>query len=125
MPSDASGFGQMVGNHAQWRSRVPTPFISVTNSHRVVQWQISIRNRPGIMVGIIDTATLVDLLDGQVWEMYELMNHFGVNPPGKCHWKSFEDEYLCGLQIPDCAVLEICEPKIFPRMAEIYLEGRE
>lgn len=125
MPSNASDFGRMVGNHAQWRGRVPTPFISVTDSQQVVRWQISIRNRPGIMVAIIDTSIFVDLLEGQVWQMDEVMNHFGVKPPGTCHWKSFEDEYLCGLQIPECAVLEVCDPKVFFVMAEIYLDGRK
>lgn len=124
MPSNAFEFGQMVGNHAQWRSRVPTPFISVTDSQQVVQWQISIRNRPGIMVAIIDTSIYVDLLEGQVWQMHELMAYFGVQPPGTCRWKSFEDEYLCGLLIPESAVLEVCDPKVFVRMAEIYLDGK-
>lgn len=77
------------------------------------------------MVAIIDTALLVNVLDAQVWEMHELMNHFGVKPPGTCRWKSFKDEYLCGLRIPECAVLEVCEPKIFFKMAEVYLAGRE
>ncbi|KAL0639491.1 hypothetical protein Q9L58_001520 [Maublancomyces gigas] len=125
MPSNASEFGQMVGNHAQWRGRVPTPFISVTDSQQVVRWQISIRNRPGVMVAIIDTSIFVDLLEGQVWQMDEVMNHFGVKPPGTCRWKSFEDEYLCGLQIPECAVLQVCEPKVFFMMAEIYLDERK
>lgn len=123
MPSDPSEFGRMIGNHAQWRSRVQTPFISVTDSERVVRWHLSIRNRSGIMVAIINTEVLVDLLNIQVWQMHAVMDHFGVKPPGRSYRSTFDNEYLCGLRIPEAAVLAVCEPKLFDRMAEIYSGG--
>lgn len=76
------------------------------------------------MVAIIDTAILVDQLGVQVWEVDEAMDHFGIDPPGNCSRRTFDDEYICGLRIPLLAILGVCEPHLFEEMAEEYLLER-
>lgn len=124
MPHTPLEFRNVLERHVDWRCRLTTSFISMTDNPHAVDWQVAIRERVrrrNIMIAIIDTAALLCHCRASIWEMQSAMKHYGVSPPGKLTLGSFDNEYICALRVPSVAIVRLCTPLDFRARALEYI----
>lgn len=128
MPRDPTHFKYMVQLHGNWNSSEGTPFVSVTSSPDAAAWHVSHKqasgNETGIMVALIDTATLLGPCQTRVWKMHHARDHFGLRP-WTCDRRAFDHEYICALRIPARAIFACCRPEFFMELSRLFLKSLE
>lgn len=127
-PLTAAAFKLSLKNHANWSSRQPTPYVSVTTSADSALWHIAKKQARGantnIMVALIDTSALLGAGGARAWRMLDAMDHAGV-VPRRGDRRVYVNEVICAGGIPAGVVFACCRPGYFREAAEAFLRELE